>query len=109
MSYDVSFNIPTGAVKVATIADFNHTYNCAKMFKVALGGLSITDLDGMSSHAITPKLREAVETMKNPDLRGIFESMNPKNGWGSYETALSFLEKLYETAKDHPMTFIQVS
>jgi AAA+ superfamily predicted ATPase len=79
----------------------NYTYNVSPMWRKAIGKeermVQIDDLTGEDS---IPILNKAIESMlKNPEF---FIEMNPKNGWGSYETFLDFLQLALEAAKKNP-------
>jgi hypothetical protein len=109
VSYDVNLEIDTGGKHPATVGndDMNYTYNCAPMFRRALGGNGINNLHGELASDMLPRLRAAVSHMaENPD---IYEPMNPANGWGDYKTALQFLEHILLNAAAHPKATFRVS
>lgn len=107
MSYDVSFEIDTGAGRSVEIARFSYTYNCAPMFYAAIpGGGGISGLHNQTGEQAYPLLQLAVRHfIQNPELH---KKLNPENGFGSYEGALRFVAKLCQTAKLHPLSVISV-
>ncbi len=109
MSYDVHFEIDTGGTEPAIVGNdnLNNTYNCSPMFRRALGGNGINDLNGKIASDVLPTLRVAVSHMAaNPE---IYTPMNPANGWGDYPTARKFLEDILLSAAAHPKATIRVS
>lgn len=109
MSYDVHFEIDTGGAEPARVGNdnLNYTYNCSPMFRRALGGDGINDLHGKVASDVLPLLRCAISHMAvNPD---IYAPMNPSNCWGSYQTAMKFLEDILLSAAEHPKATIRVS
>lgn len=107
MSYDVDFEIDTGAGSVVAVGDsLNYTWNCSPMFYRALEG-GIPALDGKRAVDAIPKLRKAVDDMRaSPD---VYEPMNPPNGWGSYRSAIAWLEEILVNAVRHPHAIIRIS
>lgn len=109
MSYDIHFEIDTGGAQPAIVGNdnLNYTYNCSPMFRRALGGDGINDLHGKIASDVLPLLRVAVSHMAaNPE---VYLPMKPKNGWGSYPTAMRFLEEILIEAAAHPKATIRVS
>lgn len=110
MSYDVSFTIDTGGEYPASVGDsLNYTYNCAPMFRSALGGEGINSLDGKNAGEELPRLRVAVSHISDPDNVKTYRDMNPDNGWGSHEGARAFLEKILLNAVAHPKSTIRIT
>lgn len=113
MSYDVylELDVETGQKGDAFTVDCgNYTYNCGPMFYRALkaggfnGGLS--DLDGELAGKMSKFLLKATAHMKNNQK--IYKKMNPKNGWGDYESALEFLVKITDECIRRPKCKIRV-
>lgn len=137
MSYDVHFEIDTGADEAVEIAWRNYTSNVSGMWTKALalpekpwtrdgeqvlgsrpdgnGGYTRTPmfhhgvrlLDGAPACEAAGVLAAAVERMTADPQP--YRAMNPANGWGSYEGALDFLRWMAETAATHPKSVIRVS
>lgn len=115
---------PGDAVEVGNI-----TYNIAPMWADALavdealtvgGGISrimgfdgdrtpygIHRFEGAPAVEAAGPLRAAIERMEsNPDH---YRAMNPPNGWGKYEHALEFLQRLYARCVENPAYRIHIS
>lgn len=114
MSYDVNIAINTGAGKSCTIESNGHTYNCSPMFYRAISFAAGLDEDVMGINQLHtmpcaeayPLLQKAVRHMiENADWH---KQHNPKNGWGSYRTALRFLAWICQQCKLHPLAHIKV-
>jgi hypothetical protein len=106
MSYDIWLEIDTGGDERANVCDVgNHTSNTSPMWVRALGR-SLREYDGRIAGDVADELKAAIAHMHaNPD---IYESMNPPNGWGSYDSALIYLQKLWAACKAHPRTIIRM-
>lgn len=106
MSYDISLMMDTGA-GLKQIADCgNYTYNVSAMFMKAFGDGGIHNLADMQAGTAIPFIKGAIDHMRNnaEDYR----KLNPKNGWGSYEGAIGYLESILGHCKEHPLTTIQI-
>ncbi len=109
MSYDVYLTIDTGGEVPAPVTyGQNYTYNCAPMFRLALGGNGINDLHGLRARDAIVKLEAAVSHMAHPDNEPTYRAMNPENGWGKHETATEFLEAILKDCRRHPLATIEV-
>lgn len=106
MSYDIWLEIDTGGPEPATVCEIgNYTSNVSGMWRDALGR-SLGDYHGAPcSEAAGPILR-GIERMRTDPAR--YEAMNPENGWGDYEGALKYLERLYEACTQHPKATIAI-
>lgn len=106
MSWSVYLNINTGIEEREVVDIGNHTYNVYPMYKKAIGGGLTEILNSKICSEVIPILRKGVlEMTENPAM---YKAMNPKNGWGSYETALEFLEKIYKECVNNPKCKIEV-
>lgn len=110
MSWDVYISIDTGSDEYATIWSGNHTWNIAPMFYKAFESTGnkegLRSLDGQKCSVVTSVIQMALDHMKNnPDE---YEILNPKNGWGSYESAMGFLGDILENCVKHPLCTIFV-
>lgn len=109
MSYDVYLMIDTGGDVPAPVTEGrNYTYNCAAMFRLALGGNGINDLHGMRARDAVGRLEAAVAHMSHPDNEPTYRALNPKNGWGKHETATEFLADVLKDCRRHPRATIEV-
>ncbi len=86
----------------------NYTYNVSPMFYDALGELEngIRSLNGMTGDEGRPHLERAIMRMTDDPEK--YQAMNPKNGWGDYEGALTLLSDLLEWSADYPTATFDV-
>lgn len=106
MSYDVDLVIRTGGEDLASVGwGWNYTSNCSPMWREA--GANLADFHGKLASDCLPVLQSAIQTLRADPKR--FTSMNPPNGWGSYETLLPALEELAAQFAGHPKATVQVS
>lgn len=80
--------------------DFNYTYNVSPMWYAAMPEKGIRSHYGMTGKDALVPLRRMREYME--DNRDELEAMNPENGWGSYEGALEFVNKLISASLRNP-------
>ena len=106
MSYDIYLSIDTGGEDAAIVAEVgNYTSNCSPMWNKALGS-SLRNLNGRNAGKSLPLLIKAVAHMRaNPDE---YMPLNPANGWGDYESATDYLDKLRRLCEEHPKTTIVI-
>lgn len=102
MSYDVSFYEFVGE-------SLNYTYNCSPMFRMALGGGGINDLNGQQCREMIPTLKAALAHMTAPENKDTYKALNPANGWGDHATATKFLANILATCEAHPNAVIKIS
>lgn len=124
MSYDVYFEIDTGAGEVAGVGCRNYTSNAGEMWSRALkiegqnpGWGSFAQFDYGLAELIkrTPKatdlgpiVRAAVTSMRNAG-QAAYADLEPGNGWGNYEGALNYLEWIADMCERHPGCTVRVS
>lgn len=78
---------------------FNHTSNCGGMWHKALG-IELRRLQGMKTQDAIPILINGItEMIANP---AVYKEMNPENGWGDYESAREYLQKLLTLCQKYP-------
>lgn len=111
MSYDVSLQIDAGAKELVTIPNTgrNYTYNCSPMFRLALGGDGINDLDGKIAGDLIDRLDKAVSDIRNPANRRKYQRLNPENGWGNHDGAAQFLQAILDDCRAYPKASVRVS
>jgi hypothetical protein len=110
LSYNIQFYFDLdGPVPIPIAKRLDHTWNCAPMFRRALGGDGINDLDGKSCSKILPLLRRAVEHIAHPDNAAEYSSMNPVNGFGSHQSATQFLKDILTQSEAMPKAMIRVT
>lgn len=107
MSYDIYLEVDTGAEDLTPVVEIgNYTSNVSPMWAQALG-CRLYELDGMGAADALPKLEAGVAAMRaDPDG---YLDLNPANGWGRYEGALEYLDRLRAACAEHPKTRIRVS
>lgn len=88
------------------VDSFNETHNVAPMARAAgLGFLWDKESDGMTTKEALPLLQKGLEYMDSN--REELEKLNPKNGWGSYNTLKDFISKLIVSCTSHPDAFLE--
>lgn len=88
--------------------DANYTYNVSEMFYDALPCRDgIRGLNGATGAECRPLLLEAIRKMESEPAK--YRAMNPRNGWGDYEGALTLLRQLYGWCEDSPEAVLVVS
>ena len=90
MSYDMSI----------AGEDFNYTYNVSGMWYAAMPETGIRSHYGMTGKdALVPlrHIRDYMEANRDDLIK-----MNPGNGWGSYDGALAFVNKLIAASLRNP-------
>lgn len=107
MSYDISLTINTG-IKDAVVADAgNYTWNVAPMLYDTNDGWERITKNNVSSKTASEILEKIlVRLVENP---GKYRAMNPKNGWGDYDSMLAWLQNLKEICDENPLCTVRVS
>lgn len=107
MSWDVDLIIRSDGEEATLFEVGNMTYNVSPMYYLALGTEEgLKGLDEMKCRDALPLLQKAVAAMKgDPDT---YKAMNPWNGWGRYEIALSFLILLRDECENHPGAIVSI-
>ncbi len=111
MSWDaeLTFDIDTGTKHSICVAYLGgQTYNVAPMYFHAFGeGINgVRGLNGKLAGDCIPLLQHAIQVMK--DDSKLMRDMNPENGWGNYEGALKWLEKMLGACLEHPKTTMRI-
>lgn len=114
MSYDVWLEVDTGGPERAAlnVLDVNYTSNVSPMWTMALGAnlgdlIEENEKEGRTAGRLVGLLSDAVEKMRAEPAA--FQAMNPENGWGRYEGALEFLDKIRAACEAHPLAYLRVS
>jgi len=105
MSYDIYLEATEPYASSVEIG--NITYNIAPMWVVALGGAGIRRFEGAPGVEAAGPLSEGVERMRADPAT--YRAMNPPNGWGNYEGALEYLDRLARACALHPSHRIRIS
>ena len=105
MSWDFHINIDAGGEDPITIGDINYTHNCNPMLRDV--GIEMEDLIGRNAGEVGGIYKQGLEKLKaNPEK---YISMNPPNGWGSYETLLPVLEEVIKLCERAPKGTVYIS
>lgn len=89
------------------VCDMNYTHNVTGMWREAGVYDALYMSDGKKAKDIIPELQKGIKHMQENPLE--YQSMNPDNGWGSYESALPWLIEFYEKCLEYPESVIGVS
>jgi hypothetical protein len=111
VSYDISLymQVDAGGPEPITVypADIgNCTSNVAPMWADALGH-RLADLAEKNAGESLAVLQRAVAVLEADPAK--YEAMNPSNGWGDYEGAVSYLRQLRDACAAYPKATIHVS
>ncbi len=113
MSYDFSMSVNVGTErdpKWMDVGNFaaNYTYNVSPMFRLAFdGGKGINVLHMETGAKCAEFLDKAIERMAaDPDEYG---KLNPENGWGSYDGALTLLRTLRGWCEEAPGALMRIT
>jgi len=105
VSYDIWLSIDTGIEERSVVDVGNYTSNVAGMWTKALG-YSLSKLENEKANDCIKDLRKAIADME--DKPNEYKEMNPSNGWGDYEGALSYLRKLLDACVKNPKCKIKI-
>jgi hypothetical protein len=83
----------------------NHTSNTSRMWAEA--GCDLAEFDGKTGRELGASLREAIATIE--EQPGKYRSLEPSNGWGTYESTLRFLRRILCACADYPDATVRVS
>jgi hypothetical protein len=84
----------------------NYTCNVNPMYQKALG-ISLSELQGKPTREVLDLLDNGIKDMKI--YKKDYEELNPLNGWGDYNGALEYLERLYDGCKKHYRSYININ
>lgn len=107
MSYDVYLSHTLGEKTYRIIEVGNMTSNIKPMLDLAFGVEDWKFINGMLGKDALPSIRAALSMMEVDKPK--FEVLNPKNGWGSYESCFVFLKQILEACKENPDLTIEIS
>ena len=79
---------------------FNYTYNVSPMWYAAKPKMGIRTHYGMTGKQALKPLRDIRNYMEEHQAK--LEKLNPKNGWGDFEGALGFVNKLIRASLKYP-------
>jgi hypothetical protein len=112
VSYDIDLTKTLDGETHTVFELGNYTSNVAPMWGKALQAASgpewLSDLNGrVVDEDLVATLYAARNHMQN--CADEYRAMNPENGWGNYEGALEYLERLLLGCRLHPGAVIYVS
>jgi len=125
MSYDTSIIIDTGGEYPAEVEEVgNYTSNVSLMYHLVLPGPyqgggkyngygeseprgGLPGLSGLPCPEAAEILEKAIADMIT--RREEMTSLNPPNGWGNYESALKYLQRIYWACLKHPKATLAVN
>jgi hypothetical protein len=115
MSLDISLTNPTDHSIYEDVPDanglsrpFNCTHNVVPMWTAAGVYDALYMSEGERAAEILPELKAGLVKFKDPSLAPVLFFLNPSNGWGSYESALKFLERFTAHCERHPDGIVAV-
>jgi hypothetical protein len=108
MSYDLHLTTNTIDGKPVTVCDWNITYNLAPMFRHEDDLVdSLRTLNGLTGKDAGPLCLAALTRLiKDPEH---YQAMEPDNGWGTYDGAVSFLCEIATASFANPSAVWEVS
>lgn len=102
MSYDINVRR-----YCPDILDINYTFNVSPMFRLALGGDGIKQLNNLGREECIELLESGIKHMEqNPE---IYKKLNPENGWGNYEGALNVLSQILDALQSDEESYVYIS
>jgi len=99
MSYDTGIVMKCCGVRVRDVG--NMTSNVSGMWELALGGRTLSSLHGLGCDEALPLLNAAISHMAAPENGVEYAKMEPRNGWGSAETAIKYLRDIRAACEDY--------
>jgi hypothetical protein len=108
MSYDIYLQVDGGGREPIEAYWSNYTSNVAPMWREAMPNSDgLAGLDGMAAADAVPLLESGIAYFHTH--RADLDAMNPANGWGDREGALTELTNLLSACSDYPKTTIRIS
>jgi len=104
MSLDIYLNCEHCGTEIFSS---NYTHNVTPMWSKAGCYQALYESEDKRAEEIVTALEAAVRNMADNPQEYI--TLNPPNGWGSYETALPWLREFLNECKRHPKAIIGVS
>jgi hypothetical protein len=95
------------ALRPMDVFESNYTHNVTNMWREAGCYDALYRSDGLKAFEALPFLRKGEMDMRlRPE---VYKKMNPENGWGCYDTALAFLQKVIRACEEERDATIRVS
>jgi hypothetical protein len=96
----MSLDFYLSAMRPTSVFSGNATHNLTAMWREAGVYDALYMSEGKTAGEILHVLREGLSRMRrHPE---VFEALNPANGWGNYEVAVSFLEDVVKACDTYP-------
>lgn len=108
MSYDVSFKAKLyGADQLVYVGPecINHTCNTSVMIKEVCGSFP-SDWNGMKCSELLPALSAGCKELRAHCQK--YRQFEDKNGWGTVETTLEFLDAIFKVCVEFPSAVLEV-
>jgi hypothetical protein len=109
MSYTVGLVINTGSPDGLTevLNCGNYTYNISPMYRLAFrNNEGLNTINKIQASNAYPILTSAISNMiAFPED---YKKLNPGNGWGNYEGALDFLQRIQLACEVHPFCTVSI-
>lgn len=107
MSYDVSLGTYVRDRWYGIVDVGNMTSNVAGMWRLASPDTDgLAGLHGMMAEKAVQPLSQAVLRMRaDPEA---YVPMEPSNGWGSYQGAMDFMDRILKACRKHPALTIYI-
>lgn len=96
MSLDFYLNVK----EVGNVFDCNYTHNVVPMWKKSGVYDALYNSEGKKAKDIISILRDGIEEMESKPEE--YKSLNPKNQWGSYDTALPWIREVLKNCEEYP-------
>lgn len=98
----------TGKEEVEVCDIGNYTFNVSPMYyQVFTLSEGLRGMDGMNGEQAYPIVHEAINQMIEREEE--LTLLNPDNGWGNFDGALHFLEKIRQACEDHPLAILRIT
>lgn len=105
LDQEVDFGGPGGPERIA-LFDANITHNLCPIWRLAGVSAALYESEGKLARDILPALEVGLDSMlvKPAECR----ALNPSNGWGSYDDAVPWLERLIAACRRYPNATVRV-
>lgn len=101
MSWDINlYTELDGEIIDIPGTDFNYTHNINQMIREAGFSDWPYEVDGWDAQDLGIALAKSLEELTRDPKR--FRAMNPKNGWGDYDTLVPVLQQIRELCAKYP-------
>jgi len=84
----------------------NITYNVDQMYNKAFGEYWRDVINNKVANDVLELMNKAIDNMERSP--NDYKKLEPDNGWGDYDTALTFLKEFYDECKTYPKMLIYI-